>query len=46
MGTELKKFMQNGSPEANETKTIIEAGGLAPMSAVVKMTQNFLEVHQ
>jgi len=45
MGTELKKFAQNGTPEGNEAKALIEAGHKAPTSAVVKMAENFLEAN-
>ena len=45
MGTELKKFAQNGTPEGNETKALIEAGHKAPTSAVVKMAEKFLETN-
>lgn len=45
MGTELKKFAQNGTPEGNETKRCVEAGLKAPTSAVVKMAQNFLSTN-
>jgi len=43
MGTELKKFAQNGTPEGNEVKKCVEAGLKAPTSAVVKMAEAFLE---
>ncbi len=45
MGTELKKFAQNGTPEGNETKTLIEAGHKAPTIAVVKMAENFFKIN-
>ena len=43
MGTELKKFAQNRTPEGNEAKALIEAGHKAPTSAVVLMAENFLK---
>lgn len=43
MGTELKKFAQNGTPEGNEVKNLVEAGLKAPTSAVVKMAEVFIE---
>jgi adenylate kinase len=43
MGTELKKFAQNGTPEGNETKALIEAGHKAPTSAVIKMAGDFIK---
>lgn len=43
MGTELKKYMQNGTPEGNEVKALIEAGLKAPTSAVIKMAEQFVE---
>lgn len=43
MGTELKKFMKNGTPEGDETKALIEAWLKAPTSAVIKMAELFIE---
>lgn len=43
MGTELKKFMKNWTPEGNEVKTLVEAGLKAPTNAVIKMAKLFIE---
>ena len=43
MGTELKKFAQNRTPEGDEVKRLVEAGLKAPTSAVIKMAEQFIK---
>jgi adenylate kinase len=43
MGTELRKFAQNGTPDGEHVRSFLEQGLKAPTEYIVKLTEKFLE---
>ncbi len=45
MGGELRRFIQETSPEAQEAKSCMDAGLKVPTGSIIKMAQNFITKH-